>query len=569
MPTTLHTFTLRPAMPVRQPTAQRAQRYTPKSLTEQQWQWARQAVIDAVVGSGATDAQAVARLGALCAFLAGTSAWDRRSVPQLAAIVTERNVRAWMAAAGTSTARTQGVSQLLPVVRYLAGAQPHLRLSREADVSLTGAAGLPVSFVELNAALAQVVGYQVDGPAWQVGTASWQRTSTVLGADVISMLAERTSQEPSMPALTKGAAPVTTPADRPARSSKPMSKAARVRAAKDARARKAALARAGLTRPVEEFGNSPEVLEAIEKYRPTQDALWDEVRPLACYLMAAYQAPSARRVQSVASAVTSFVLWFATSTYRADRSVPVTLSELQRIDVADAYIVTRTDLSENSRGTHRSIIRRVLRRADNAPNADTLQKQPIVAPYTPAECRTLVEVAAAQPTVQRSRQALWLVALGLGAGLNAGDFRHLRRSDITTVTIDGGEALVVTVPGAKPRAVPVMSEFAPAVRAAMALHDEVLGADALVLNGLEGRKQVLRTTLRRLETTTGEMVINQGRLRATWLFAAIHAPIPLTVLLDVAGLASARSLTELAQYSPAREATSAETLALVKQEVAR
>lgn len=566
----LHTFSLRPSTPRRRSTSDIAATYTPQSLTAAQWALARQVVVDAVLESGTTDSQATARFGALCSFLATTTAWDRTSAPMLSVLVTQRHVDAWMSSQGTRTARTQGKSQLMPLVRHLTGAQPHLRLHRDAAVQLGSLTQQPVPFVELNASLTAHLGHKLDGPAWNVGTATRGRASTVLDAKVIVALAERTPQELSMPDIQPSpSTPAKTGAGRKTSKAKPLSVAARKRAAKAARERKAALARAGVTRPVEEFGNSDDVLAAIEVYHPTKDALWDTIRPLTCYLAAAYQPPSVRRAQAVMSAVASFVRWYATSTYRLDRSAPLTLAELQRVDIADAYIVTRSDLNQNSRGTHRSIIRRVLRNGDNAPKADVIAKRPALGPCSPQECRTLLELAASQPTESRTRQTLWLVALGLGAGLGAGDFRTLRRSDIAPVSINGSEVLVVSVPGVRPRAVPVMAQFEEAVRDAMKQHDAALSSDDYVLNGLEDRRQVLRSALRTLVTTAGDIPINQSRLRATWLFTAIHAPVPLIALLDCAGLASARSLTELATYSTAHEVTSASTMALVAQQVQR
>lgn len=566
----LHTFPLRPSTPQRRSTADIAATYTPKSLTAAQWALARQAVVDAVNESGTTDSQARVRLGALCSFLATTSAWDRTSAPTLSAVVTQRHVDAWMASQGTHTAQTQGKSQLMPLVRHLTDAQPHLRLHREPTVELGGLAQQPIPFVELNASMTAHIGHQLEGPAWNVGTATNGRTSTLLGAEVIVALAERTPQELSMPDIAASpSTPAQTAPGRKTSKAKPLSVAARKRAAKAARERKAALACAGVTRPVEEFGNSDDILEAIQLYRPKQEALWDTIRPLTCYLAAAYQPPHARRAQSVMSAIGSFVRWYATSTYRQDRSAPLTLAELQRVDIADAYIVTRSDLSQDSRGTHRSIIRRALRAGDNAPKAAVIAKRPALGPCSPQECRTLLELAASQPTESRTRQTLWLVALGLGAGLGAGDFRTLRRSDIAPVSINGSEVLVVSVPGTRPRAVPVMAQFEEAVRDAMKRHDAVLPPNDYVLNGLEDRTQVLRSALRTLVTTAGDIPIKQSRLRATWLFTAIHAPVPLIALLDCAGLVSARSLTELATYSTAHKVTSAATMALVAQQVQR
>src|SRR6202035_4353455 len=76
-------------------------------------------------------------------------------------------------------------------------------------------------------------------------------------------------------------------------------------------------------------------------------------------------------------------------------------------------------------------------------------------PYSPAEISGYLALADAQPTAGRRMRAAGLVCLGAGAGLIRGDLRDARGSDV--IARSGG--VVVTVRGARPRAVPVLARY--------------------------------------------------------------------------------------------------------------
>ena len=76
-------------------------------------------------------------------------------------------------------------------------------------------------------------------------------------------------------------------------------------------------------------------------------------------------------------------------------------------------------------------------------------------PYSPAEISGYLALADAQPTLGRRMRAAGLVCLGAGAGLIRGDLRDARGGDVSARS--GG--VVVTVRGARPRAVPVLARY--------------------------------------------------------------------------------------------------------------
>ena len=76
-------------------------------------------------------------------------------------------------------------------------------------------------------------------------------------------------------------------------------------------------------------------------------------------------------------------------------------------------------------------------------------------PCSPAEVAGFLALAGAQPTAERRARATGLVCLGAGAGLIRGNLRGARGTDVTSRS--GG--VVVTVRGARPRAVPVLARL--------------------------------------------------------------------------------------------------------------
>ena len=76
-------------------------------------------------------------------------------------------------------------------------------------------------------------------------------------------------------------------------------------------------------------------------------------------------------------------------------------------------------------------------------------------PYSRAEISGYLALANAQPTAERRMRAAGLICLGAGAGLIRGDLRDARGSDV--IARSGG--VVVTVRGARARAVPVLARY--------------------------------------------------------------------------------------------------------------
>ena len=117
---------------------------------------------------------------------------------------------------------------------------------------------------------------------------------------------------------------------------------------------------------------------------------------------------------------------------------------------------------------------------------------------------------------------------------------------------DGTTVTVVAVRGPRPRTVVMRQAYVGLLDEAVALHAGQGRAASAPLFGLvESRHNVVCAVTGSSVTATGPgVVISAARLRATWLVAAMCAPVLLAVLLNAAGLRSARTLADLLTYCP-------------------
>jgi hypothetical protein len=157
-------------------------------------------------------------------------------------------------------------------------------------------------------------------------------------------------------------------------------------------------------------------------------------------------------------------------------------------------------------------------------------------PYSAAEIGGFLALAAAQPTAERRARAAGLVCLGAGAGLIRADLRDVRGSDVAQRS--GG--VVVTVRGARPRAVPVLARYhRPLLAAARA------AGDGLVCGGSEnGRRNLANRLVASLDGGGGLPRLDTSRLRATWL-AGCGQLLGLATFMAAAGISCSQRLGDL------------------------
>jgi hypothetical protein len=94
------------------------------------------------------------------------------------------------------------------------------------------------------------------------------------------------------------------------------------------------------------------------------------------------------------------------------------------------------------------------------------------------------------------------------------------------------------------RTVPIRHEFADLVREAT----KGTKPDALFIGTNPERKSAVSWVIDGSAITDDHPDLNQGRMRSTWLMNLMCQPIPLNVILQVAGLTGGRTLVDLLPY---------------------
>jgi integrase len=178
-------------------------------------------------------------------------------------------------------------------------------------------------------------------------------------------------------------------------------------------------------------------------------------------------------------------------------------------------------------------------------------------PYSPAQIGGFLALADAQPTTERRMRAAALVCLGAGAGLIRGDLRGVRGADVKRRS--GG--VVVTVRGARPRAVPVLARYhAPLLAAAR------FARTALICGGADpGRRNITNPLVSALDGGGGLPRLDTSRLRATWL-AEVADQLGLATFMQAAGISCSQRLGDLvAGLEPGGEAEAVRLLGAARR----
>ena len=186
-----------------------------------------------------------------------------------------------------------------------------------------------------------------------------------------------------------------------------------------------------------------------------------------------------------------------------------------------------------------------------------LPRERAKAPYSPAQIAGYLALADAQPALERRMRAAGLVCLGAGAGLIRGDLREVRGTDIACRV--GG--VLVSVRGARPRAVPVLSRYHARLLAAARFADT-----GLICGGADpGRRNLTNPLVRALDGGTGLPRLDTSRLRATWL-AEVAQLLGLATFMHAAGITCSQRLGDLvAGLEPAGEAEAVRLLGAARR----
>jgi hypothetical protein len=250
------------------------------------------------------------------------------------------------------------------------------------------------------------------------------------------------------------------------------------------------------------------------------------------------------------------LLWAAAKL--ADWALPLGLEPVPEVllhpSVAERFTRCAPGLSPAARRTLRTSLRFTGRRVvpQLYPADAPLPRERAKQPYGPAQIDGYLALADAQPTRERQMRAAGLVCLGAGAGLIRADLREVRGTDVACRS--GG--LIVSVRGARPRAVPVLSRYHARLLAATAF-----AGTGLVCGGADpGRRNITNPLIRALDGGGGLPRLDTSRLRATWL-AEVAELLGLATFMAAAGISCSQRLGDLlAGLEPAGEAAAVQLL---------
>jgi len=243
------------------------------------------------------------------------------------------------------------------------------------------------------------------------------------------------------------------------------------------------------------------------------------------------------------------LLWAAgkLADYAASLGLELTPGVVLHPSTAERFTRCAPGLSAPARRTLRTNLRFIGRRVvpQLYPADLPLPRERSKQPYSPAQIGGYLALADAQPTRERRMRAAGLVCLGAGAGLIRGDLREARGKDVACRS--GG--VVVTVRGARPRAVPVLARYHATLLAAAAF-----AGTGLICGGADpGRRNLTNPLVAALDGGTGLPRLDTSRLRATWL-ADCAELLGLATFMHAAGISCSQRLGDLvAGLEPAGE----------------
>lgn len=281
---------------------------------------------------------------------------------------------------------------------------------------------------------------------------------------------------------------------------------------------------------------------AIPAYTPVKAArYWAELEPVVTAAVSATARALSRDPRGLYPPATAFALW-AWQT----RGMPAEMSRVFRRQLVEEFVhLGMPEFSRSSRATYRSILLAI---ADVV--TPTYEKTlPIprsepTAPYSDPEVAALRSWALRQGRAARRRDALVLLALGLGAGLATRELLAVRGTDLQWR--DG--MLHVAVWESRPRLVPVLPHWTTPLITACEAEDRDQWAFRPGRQGVRGAQ--VTDFLHRGQQT--ELDVRPARMRTTWLLTHLAAGTAPRALLEIAGLGNLAALDRITKFLPAR-----------------
>lgn len=289
---------------------------------------------------------------------------------------------------------------------------------------------------------------------------------------------------------------------------------------------------------------APVLRQRLDSYKPlgVADAEWQTVAGTVHSIMERSQLKNLNTFDKHLRVLAGYMLW----RHQHGRShLPVEALTFVAID--EFFRGGLEGRSERTRDEYRGRLRMLAQRVNPGESAPprlvTSGRHSVRPGYSASEeaaiCRVVQRIVAPKP--RRSMCAI--VGLSAGAGLGSEDLRPLIRAHIEDRGVQG---IVVNVPGRNGRRVAVRREYEDIVRVGL----EGLSPSSLVLGTKVNRRNVTGNIIDGSGIIEKVPDISTARLRNTWLSWLLVNQVPLKVVLDAAGLASAQTITDLLDTLP-------------------
>jgi hypothetical protein len=277
----------------------------------------------------------------------------------------------------------------------------------------------------------------------------------------------------------------------------------------------------------------------LEKYSPTVVAsdAWENVRDFVVEHASRCDAPLDRS-RLIVKLLAQLAAWCV------DENISLDIEEVLDPDTCNQWVEhPQRNWSPRTRASYRSALRdigpKLTRTAPWEPRPQPYSRHPLLPPYEEFEVARIRRDASAQRTALRSREARATVAQGFGAGLDGRWNGKTRGTDVG----DDHIGVFICVPPPAERIVYVRRAFAGEL-----LELAELAGDGLLVGSKSTDRNLPNTIARQTTIDQGRIVLNVGRLRATWLVAQLNAGTHLRVLMDAAGLETLDAIRDLIPY---------------------
>jgi hypothetical protein len=271
--------------------------------------------------------------------------------------------------------------------------------------------------------------------------------------------------------------------------------------------------------------------------------VWSAIRPVFLEAITRGQIGGVESFKKHRVVIAGFLAWLH------EQHRPLDIATVFTYETIDAYYVAGLQgMEDSTRNEYRSRLKGLARKLNpgiESPIPASAGHVSVRPGYTTVEEAAIMRVALRQRRDEARRRTCIIVGLSGGGGLDSVDIRHQHAAGI----IDrGDDGIIVEVAGPRPRTVIIRRAYEPLVRAGLV--------------GLRPSQLVLRNSGREKTNPVGRVIddiesfddtpaIDVARLRSTWLSWLMSEPVPLRIVMQTAGLKSARTLADLLPHLPA------------------